>query len=98
MFTYHEDEQTTKMAIERATIADLDFNLAKGSASGSTAKKGKDGKKLLGKEEAVSASCGEIRGMGVLMGANRRTCAGWGRLCLMICVSGSVWVGVGMFG
>ena len=54
MFTYHEDEQTTKMAIERATIADLDFNLAKGSASGSTAKKGKVGKKLLGKEEAVS--------------------------------------------
>ena len=53
MFTYHEDEQTTKMAIERATIADLDFNLAKGSA-GSVLKKSNDGKKLLGKEEAVS--------------------------------------------
>ena len=63
MFTYDEDEQTTKMAIERATIADLDFNLAKGSASGSTAKKGKDGKKLLGKEEAVSAGL-ELRSGG----------------------------------
>ncbi|KAL1753777.1 P-loop containing nucleoside triphosphate hydrolase protein [Schizophyllum commune] len=62
MFTYHEDEQTTKMAIERATIADLDFNLAKGSASGSTAKKGKDGKKLLGKEEAA-----DLRGLGAFM-------------------------------
>ncbi|KAI5887646.1 uncharacterized protein SCHCODRAFT_01160285 [Schizophyllum commune H4-8] len=60
MFTYHEDEQTTKMAIERATIADLDFNLAKGSAG--SLKKGKDGKKLLGKEEAA-----DLRGLGAFM-------------------------------
>ncbi|KAL1663307.1 P-loop containing nucleoside triphosphate hydrolase protein [Schizophyllum commune] len=60
MFTYHEDEQTTKMAIERATIADLDFNLARGSASAS--KKSKDGKKLLGKDEAA-----DLRGLGAFM-------------------------------
>ncbi|KAL1739550.1 P-loop containing nucleoside triphosphate hydrolase protein [Schizophyllum fasciatum] len=57
MFTYHEDEQTMKVAIERATIAELDFAM---SHPNKPAKDG-DGKRLLGKDEK------ELRGLGAFM-------------------------------
>ncbi|TRM60071.1 P-loop containing nucleoside triphosphate hydrolase protein [Schizophyllum amplum] len=68
MFTYHEDEQTTKMAIERATIAELDFALGQPSAP-----KTKGKKSSLGRDEAA-----DLRGLGAFMfddlgGAKRRT-------------------------